>query len=286
MDKLFLIMYNGIMDIKLIGLDLDGTLLHEDKTLDKSTIEYLEHLAEKGIEIVPITGRPLYGVPQLVRGIKGVNYIITSNGAQITENATSLPLFQYPLSTEQSQEIIDIVSGFDCLYEVFYEGYGHCEPKVFDHFKRVYTCTPIGEYIFSSRKVVDDIKAQFKGTKLQADEIFIICKDQHHREEIKAQTDKIKGIQYCMLADRFLEITKLGTDKGFALETLCNHLNIDLKNTIAFGDGENDLEFLSKAGISVAMGNAKDIVKQKAHIIADTNDNNGVEKTLREIFAK
>lgn len=277
-------MYNNIMDIKLIGLDLDGTLLHEDKTIDESTIEYLEQIATKGVEIVPITGRPLSGVPKEIRNIKGVNYLITSNGAQISNNLTSQALFQHPLTNKQSRKIIDIVSTFDCLYEVFYEGYGHCEPKVYDHFKKVYTGTPIGEYIFSSRKVVDNIKQQFEDCDRQADEVFIICNDEHHREEIKGKTDDIDGIQYCLLADRFLEITKLGTDKGFALETLCNHLNIDLKNTIAFGDGENDLEFLSKAGISVAMGNAKDIVKQKADIIADTNDNNGVEKILKKLI--
>lgn len=272
------------MDIKLIGLDLDGTLLHEDKTISKTTIEYLEHLAEKDIEIVPITGRPLAGVPQSVKAIKGVNYIITSNGAQISENATSKPLFQHPLLNEQARNIITTLNAFDCLYEVFYDSFGHCDDKVFAHFKKVYLGTPLGDYIFSSRKLENQLLTLFESTSKCADEIFVICKDEMQRNEIKAQTDKIKDIEYCLIADRFLEITHAGTHKGNALMELCDYLGIDSQNTIAFGDGENDIEFLSKAGISVAMGNATDIVKQNATIIADTNDNDGVEKALKKIF--
>ena len=87
-----------------------------------------------------------------------------------------------------------------------------------------------------------------------------------------------------MLADRFLEITKAGTDKGTALQMLCKHLGIGLNEVIAFGDGENDLQFLQKAGTAVAMGNAVDCVKEMADIITDTNDNNGVEKALKDLI--
>lgn len=269
------------MDIKLIGLDLDGTLLHEDKQVSKSTIEYLEHLADKGIEIVPITGRPFSGIPKEVRSIKGVNFVITSNGSQIINNHTGKSLFEHPLSNKQTKDIICTLNAFDCLYEVFYDNFGNCDEKVFDHFKKVYTGTPLGDYIFSSRKVENNLLSVFENSQKCADEVFVICQDERQRKQIKAQTDKIPNIEYCLIADRFLEITNAGTHKGNALKELCDYLKIDLKNTIAFGDGENDIEFLAKAGISVAMGNAKDIVKQNADIITDTNDNDGVEKALK-----
>ena len=94
----------------------------------------------------------------------------------------------------------------------------------------------------------------------------------------------LMSLPHCMLADRFLEITRGGTDKGTALEMLCNHLKIKLEEVIAFGDGENDLQFLDKAGTAIAMGNAGDSVKAQADIITDTNNNQGVLKALKNLI--
>ena len=268
----------------MIGLDLDGTLLKDDKSIDTKTKEYLETLSENGVHIVPITGRPLSGIPDCVRNIKGVDYIISNNGSKTVLNSTNETLFSLAMDNATSKRVIESVKQTGAIFEVFLNHYGYCEKFVFDHYKEVYTGTVIGDYIFSSRKQVDNLMTLFDDKNAEADEVFIICKDSNDREKIKAQTDKIIGIQYCMLADRFLEITKNGTDKSTALEMLCNHLKIGLDKVIAFGDGENDLQFLNKAGIAVAMGNASDSVKAQADIITDTNNNQGVLKALKNLI--
>lgn len=283
-DKLIKTLYNEHMEYKMIGLDLDGTLLKDDKSIDTKTKEYLETLSANGVHIVPITGRPLSGVPDCVRNIKGVDYIISNNGSKTVLNSTNKTLFSLAMDNETSKRVIEAVKQTGAIFEVFLNHYGYCEKFVFDHYKEVYTGTVLGDYIFSSRKQVDSLMTLFDDKNAEADEVFIICKDNNDREIIKAQTDKISGIQYCMLADRFLEITKNGTDKGTALELLCNHLKIKPDKVIAFGDGENDLQFLNKAGTAVAMGNATDIVKAQADIITDTNNNQGVLKALKNLI--
>ena len=283
-DKLIKTLYNEHMEYKMIGLDLDGTLLKDDKSIDTKTKEYLETLSANGVHIVPITGRPLSGVPDCVRDIKGVDYIISNNGSKIVLNSTNETLFSLAMDNATSKRVIEAVKQTGAIFEVFLNHYGYCEKFVFDHYKKVYTGTVLGDYIFSSRKQVDSLMTLFDDKNAEADEVFIICKDNNDREIIKAQTDKISGIQYCMLADRFLEITKNGTDKGTALELLCNHLKIKLDKVIAFGDGENDLQFLNKAGTAVAMGNATDSVKVQADIITDTNNNQGVLKALKNLI--
>lgn len=283
-DKLIKTLYNEHMEYKMIGLDLDGTLLKDDKSIDTKTKEYLETLSVNGVHIVPITGRPLSGVPDCVRNIKGVDYIISNNGSKIVLNSTNETLFSLAMDNETSKRVIESVKQTGAIFEVFLNHYGYCEKFVFDHYKEVYTGTVLGDYIFSSRKQVDSLMTLFDDKNAEADEVFIICKDNDDREIIKAQTDKISGIQYCMLADRFLEITKNGTDKGTALELLCNHLKIKPDKVIAFGDGENDLQFLNKAGTAVAMGNATDSVKAQADIITDTNNNQGVLKALKNLI--
>ncbi len=283
-DKLIKTLYNEHMEYKMIGLDLDGTLLKDDKSIDTKTKEYLETLSANGIHIVPITGRPLSGVPDCVRNIKGVDYIISNNGSKTVLNSTNETLFSLAMDNATSKRVIEAVRQTGAIFEVFLNHYGYCEKFVFDHYKEVYTGTVLGDYIFSSRKQVDNLLTLFDDKNAEADEVFIICKDNDDREIIKAQTDKISGIQYCMLADRFLEITKNGTDKGTALELLCNHLKIKLDKVIAFGDGENDLQFLNKAGTAVAMGNATDSVKSQADIVTDTNNNQGVLKALKNLI--
>lgn len=283
-DKLIKTLYNEHMEYKMIGLDLDGTLLKNDKSIDAKTKEYLETLSANGVHIVPITGRPLSGVPDCVRNIKGVDYIISNNGSKTVLNSTNETLFSLAMDNATSKRVIESVKQTGAIFEVFLNHYGYCEKFVFDHYKEIYTGTVLGDYIFSSRKQVDSLMTLFDDKSAEADEVFIICKDNDDREIIKAQTDKISGIQYCMLADRFLEITKNGTDKGTALEMLCNHLKIGLDKVIAFGDGENDLQFLNKAGTAVAMGNASDSVKAQADIIADTNNNQGVLKALKSLI--
>lgn len=283
-DKLIKTLYNEHMEYKMIGLDLDGTLLKNDKSIDTKTKEYLETLSANGVHIVPITGRPLSGVPDCVRNIKGVDYIISNNGSKTVLNSTNETLFSLAMDNATSKRVIEAVRQTGAIFEVFLNHYGYCEKFVFDHYKEVYTGTVLGDYIFSSRKQVDNLLTLFDDKNAEADEVFIICKDNDNREIIKAQTDKISGIQYCMLADRFLEITKNGTDKGTALELLCNHLKIGLDKVIAFGDGENDLQFLNKAGTAVAMGNASDSVKAQADIVTDTNNNQGVLKALKNLI--
>ena len=283
-DKLIKTLYNEHMEYKMIGLDLDGTLLKDDKSIDTKTKEYLETLSANGVHIVPITGRPLSGVPDCVRNIKGVDYIISNNGSKTVLNSTNETLFSLAMDNETSKRVIEAVKQTGAIFEVFLNHYGYCEKFVFDHYKEVYTGTVLGDYIFSSRKQVDNLLTLFDDKNAEADEVFIICKDNDDREIIKAQTDKISGIQYCMLADRFLEITKNGTDRGTALEMLCNHLKIKLDKVIAFGDGENDLQFLNKAGTAVAMGNASDSVKAQANIITDTNNNQGILKVLKDLI--
>ncbi|WP_298654235.1 Cof-type HAD-IIB family hydrolase [uncultured Eubacterium sp.] len=272
------------MEYKMIGLDLDGTLLKDDKSIDTKTKEYLETLSSNSVHIVPITGRPLSGVPDCVRNIKGVDYIISNNGSKTVLNSTNETLFSLAMGNATSKRVIEAVKQTGAIFEVFLNHYGYCEKFVFDHYKEVYKGTVLGDYIFSSRKQVDNLMTLFDDKNAEADEVFIICKDNDDREIIKAQTDKISSIQYCMLADRFLEITKKGTDKGTALELLCNHLKIKPDKVIAFGDGENDLQFLNKAGTAVAMGNATDSVKAQADIITDTNNNQGVLKALKSLI--
>ncbi len=273
-------------NIRLIGLDLDGTLLNENKRLCDGAEETLKKARAQSIYLVPVTGRPYKGVPDFIKGSPLFDYLVTSNGAQIIDNKTGRALFSFTIDNKKSLEIIEVLRNADCMFEPFADGVGYAQQYIYDRYLKDFKGTALEDYFFSSRVIEDDIEGLFRGTGRRADEFFVNCTDKGVRDGITKRLDLLGGLQYWLLADRFLEITAEGCDKGAALETLCRHLNIGIENTAAFGDGENDLSFLEKAGVSVVMGNAFPSVKEKADIIADTNDNNGVCKFIEDFILR
>lgn len=272
-----------LKNIRLVGVDLDGTLLNDDKELTEELKNAIKKLTDKGIYFVPITGRPLSGIPDCIREIDEIEFAITSNGSQITNLRTDTAIFSFPIDNKTTNEIIDILENENCMYEVFADSVGYIKQEEYDSHKKRFSGTPFGEYLFQSRRVTPSIKELFSSTDKEADEIFILCENEEDRNRIAYQMAQIKSIQLCLIADKFLEITKKNVDKGNALETLCKHFKIKLEDTIAFGDGENDLQFMEKAGIAIAMENAVDEVKQKADFITKSNNDNGVYEILKQI---
>lgn len=268
--------------IKLIGLDLDGTLLHDDKTMSTRTKNAIEQASALGIKVVPITGRPIAGIPDFITLMPEIKYMIYNNGSQIIEGDKTL--FSFSLDKQKAVQIMSLIKSMGAMVEVFVDGWGYIEPYVDEFYHSVIPeDTPIGQYIYSSRRVVSSINdVVAKGDCIN--EIFVICPNPECRPDIVDAIKEIDEIHYWTLDPIFVEITRENTNKGVALETLCNLLGIDICDAIAFGDGENDLPFLQKAGVAVAMDNAPDVVKESADIIADTNNNDGVAKIIEKII--
>ena len=270
--------------IELIGTDLDGTLLTDDKTLSPATVNAVKKAYAAGIHIVPITGRPLKGIPACVREREEIEYIIASNGAHIYDVKNDRDIYSGAIDSEKSRALIDRLRKLDCMFEPFADGAGYAEKDVFDYYIKTFRGTPLEDYFFSSRIVCERYEELFDGKSRRADEIFINCADEAIRESVIKITNDLGGLQYCNLGDRFIEVTKAGTDKGTALAKICAHLGISVDNTIAFGDGENDLQFMQTAGISVAMENAFPVIKNAADIITKSNNDDGVAAILNEIL--
>ncbi len=270
--------------ILLAGIDLDGTLLHNDKTVSEKSLEALRNAAKRGVHIVPVTGRPLSGVPAFIKELDEVEYIVTSNGAYITNVKTNETVYSKTLSNEKALEYIEKAETAGLYCEAFCEGYGYVDEKTMERHIRELSGTPIYEYIISTRDVVKSVFDYVKNRDCGVDELFCIAQSPAQREAFRRQVEGDCAVQYCELEDIFIELTDSEVDKGAALGRLCALLGVPAENTVAFGDGENDLSFLKAAGVSVAMGNAKQILKECATLVTDTNENDGVAKILEKII--
>ena len=270
--------------IRLIGVDLDGTLLTDEKELCSGLEETLKKARENGVYIVPVTGRPFQGIPECVRGLDVIDYVICSNGASIIDAKSKKRLYCFSMSNEKSREVFSVLKAARCIFEPFADGVCYTEQEILDSYIGYFKGSPVEEYLRSTRVICKSIEALFTEEGKQADEFFVMSENKAEREKITAALDKIGGVQYWFYDDRYIEITKEDCDKGAALKTLCRHLGVSESETMAFGDGDNDLSFLAAAGVSVAMGNAPERIKEKADIIADTNNNNGVGKMIEKIL--
>ena len=115
--------------IRMIGLDLDGTLLTRDKRLTKKNSEVLALAARRGIHIVPVTGRPLSGIPEAVEALPFIRYVITSNGAVITDRAKNRTIREHCMPAEKALEILKAAEENSIIREFFTEGHGFHDPR-------------------------------------------------------------------------------------------------------------------------------------------------------------
>ena len=118
-------------EIKLISLDLDGTLLNSKKTISERNVEALQACAEKGIEIVPTTGRTVDGIPESIKQLPGVHYAITTNGAVIADLANNKILDRRMLDWRKAAELLAFVDSYPVMYDPYINGRGISESKFF-----------------------------------------------------------------------------------------------------------------------------------------------------------
>ena len=117
-------------DIKVIGLDLDGTVFDDRKNISPRTIAAIQAAAQKGVAVLPATGRFLVGLPQSFVGLPGVQYALTSNGAVVTELATGKRLVSQMLPDDTAAEIMRILAGFSCAANAFIDDCGYASSAV------------------------------------------------------------------------------------------------------------------------------------------------------------
>ena len=110
--------------IKMIGLDLDGTLLNDKKELTSHTREILTRAIDQGVTVLVATGRPVTGIPEVLRNFPGMRYALTSNGGRILDLQEDKVLYANMLSYEMGAAILKIFGDSDTRRELYFDGRG------------------------------------------------------------------------------------------------------------------------------------------------------------------
>lgn len=270
--------------IRLIALDLDGTLLDSQKYLSPGNRRALLKCIQKGIEVVPCTGRIWSGVPDFIREFPGIRYAITVNGAVVEDIYEKKILDERKLNWQQTVEILELAGHFQTMYDVYIDGSGWGEARFMEHMEDYGISPVIKKMIKETRRIVPNVIEEVKMRACSVEKINYFFGDlqerQRAREALLLRGDVLVSSSF----PNNLEINAPGAAKGEALLRLAEKLGIKPQQTMGFGDGENDLTLIQKAGIGVAMGNAVESLKEEADYVTSTNDEDGVAAALEHLL--
>lgn len=266
--------------IKLIALDLDGTILQEDhRSISPRTIAALKRAYEKGIQLVLATGRMRGNLPPAVGQIPGVRYLILSNGASIYDKTLQQEIYTACMKRDAVMQVCDIAANHGIYAEIYSGGKAYGVGDI----RQVHQAYEGQEgRLTLIEKPVEQIESavQFLDQGHAVEKINL----PYLKSEQWELFSPVKGVSFTSSLPGNLEINDLGANKGAALQLLCRKLTIVSEETLAFGDGGNDVEMLEFAGTGVAMGNAPEFVQKCAQHVCKTNEEDGVAQFLERII--
>lgn len=279
------------MALKAIVMDIDGTLVSSQKKITTKTKEALINAQKNGIKVILASGRPtrgMYGYAKELELEKYEGFLVSYNGAVVTDCKTNEILFNQTLSVKDGQDILNHLKKFDVIPMLYKDEYMY----VSNVYKNMIDL-PDGPYniVEYEARGCDFLiceKANLAAfANFPMNKILVAGNPLYLKEKVEEMyapfTEKVSCV---FSAPFYLEFTDKGIDKAKALSTVLPPLGIESVDVISFGDGQNDLSIIEYAGMGVAMGNAVEELKNIANHITLSNDEDGIAVALEKFLYK
>ncbi len=264
---------------KAVFLDLDGTLLDDDKNISKENREAIENASKKGAMVCLCSGRQQDFVKVLKEQAGASRYIICSNGTQIYDCDSGEEIFSMTVEEELTSDLYEIAKAKDYVIKLDTK-YGKFINSDKYYFPTEMLIEEDHEKFLAENKVLQITIAT--DTEAEVDEIIKYLTGLR-RTDIKIY-NKYKSATKEGREFWGMNVINSNASKGNAINGLCKYLKIDVNDVIAMGDDLNDISMMQAVGMGVAMGNACKEVKEHAKEITKTNNENGVAETLNSKF--
>lgn len=266
------------MSIKLIAIDMDGTMLNSHHAISPRVKEMIKTAKDHGIKVAICTGRPYSGAAGYFEELGlSDDFVICYNGAIVQHIKSGEQIAHYSLTHEDFLEIDTMARRLDVHLHLMDDKFIYTSNRDISPYT-VRESFLVGMPV--KYRTQEEITPDFSIIKMMMiDEETIL-------DEAIAKLPDWFFEKYTALrsADFYFEILNKETDKGRGLERLAEHLGISQSETMAIGDNENDLAMIRYAGTGVAMGNAIQSVKDAADVIVADNDHDGVAEAIQSIL--
>ncbi len=257
-------------NVKIVFVDLDGTLTYEPKKIDIRNKTIFEKLKNIGIPVVVNTGRPIRYTASICKQFSTSNYIIASNGAEVYNYLTK----KYIYKSSISKENLDILNQLIEKYSLFFLAHGT---------EREYSNIKEKGRIYKNKlsDIFEEDIPQVVIKSYSLNNMKLFRRDLQQLTDLKI-VNKTKNVKDGTLL--YYDVVNNEVTKGNAVVKLCESLNIPVEKAMAIGDGDNDIEMFEKVGYKVAVANASDKLKEKANYVTLSNKENGVALILNELY--
>jgi len=255
---------------KLIAIDLDGTLLHDDGTLSKRNVEAISKALSLGVEVVLASGRMFRTILPYARRLNLTGPIIAYNGALAKVISTGEVLSHTPIPPEIAGEIVD-----HCLTKGIHLNF-YLNEQVY--VQRINGWSRLYDSRTGSRSRRLDL-VKLKGNA--PTKLLVI----DHPSKIDGLLAEFRSLldnrlYFLKTMPEYIEFMNKGVSKGKALRDIMDRLGMNRREVAVIGDGNNDIPMMEEAGISVAMGNATNDVKDMADYVVGSNEEDGVAEAI------
>ena len=268
---------------KLVVSDLDGTLL-VNSHLPEFNLNSIKKIREKGVKFCIATGRTIHSTRYILKELDSYNkeneYSILFNGAIIIENKDNKLLYFKEIEYDISNKIFEIGKKYNVMLLLYTIDTCYVWKSFENEVKRQ-------EKYEEKLTFMTDLNIDFiKEKKIPVTKIVFCSENNKYLLEIKNELDKIfnKEISISFSSDVYLEINSNNVSKGIALEWLSNYLKINISETIAIGDNNNDLSMIEKAGLGICVQNSSDNIKNKAKYVTEKKCEEGAVKEVLDKF--
>lgn len=264
-------------DIKLVVIDIDGTLLDNDRRLHPETMRVLEQVQKQGIIVTLASGRTFISTARIAGQLKIEAPIIAHNGAYIARVKDDEPLFEAPIVMNRARDMVALLEASGYYIKVYVRD---------ELYVQVVTAETLE---FSTyHNIAYHAMGSGNLSKLDKDPLKIVIIDAPRgiNHVFKLLEPWNTQFNICRDTDSGIEIVNGNVNKGTALEKVCAMLKVEKSQVMAFGNEGNDLEMINSAGVGVAMGNAYAGLKEHATIVTRTNDDLGVAYALDKYLLK
>ncbi|MBC1464296.1 HAD family phosphatase [Listeria welshimeri] len=273
------------MTTQAIILDIDGTLLNDDKKISPETKKALITAQQNGVKLILASGRPTTGMHLYAEQLEMEKYhglLVSYNGAKVVDCQTKEELFNQTLTIAEGKAVLEHMKQFEVKVMIDKDDYMYVN--------NVYDC-----YIPYKDEEINIIQYESRGGNFKLCEkedlaafldyrinkILTAGDPDYMQKNYQAMMAPFKNTLNCVFtADFYFEFTAKNIDKAKALDTFLTPMGIHAENIIAFGDGHNDITMVKYAGTGIAMDNAVPELKAVANSITLSNNKDGIAHVL------
>lgn len=266
--------------IKLVVSDMDGTLLNKEGKISSGNEKAIQAARDKGVPFVLCTGRIYSAVQPYAEYLKLEAPVIGCNGAIIKSPQSGEVLYINEMKPDVVGKVVDIFRKYDHYFHFYDEDTVYAEKRgpLFEYIEMM--AEKLGGSSIKTR-LVHDVK-ELIGNPVKVLKMGFNIVDEEISPKIIEEVRLIDGLTVVQSAPSLMDIMNADVSKGKAIEALAMIYNISTDEIMAMGDNDNDIEMIQTAGIGIAMGNARDTVKDAADDIAVHHEEDGVAWALEK----